>query len=510
MCWRFGSTSAYEYFDVRGDPMRASIETVPSVEYQVSLRGEGTVSFKSSTVALSLVTARRSKYRPDHLWEVTLRVSSVSYDQLAWTLSGSHTVHGEADDGTTFVLDGVRTTTGPVVGREDFSGECQAIAEGVRTAWGEISGDPPEQAVLVLITATRLALPLIRFQFRSEDGQMTGERKRDPFSLRTPVGPGEFWQGYEIEDVRVSEAQGTVELPQPMLGIAVPKEHRTLEPTQFFDELQPWLDDLCVVLGFLDRRHVGHFLTRVTTRSTQGDGPSAFHFAEAWTAAPEVHARSDEPFGLVAPGRLGDDSIQRVLDAYQSHELKEAIGNTIAYILESFGRTSLPTATTFAFTALETIVNALGELSYETQVVEPSVFKKVAKRLRQAIRSICEELGLGDETADAFNSKLAELRRRAFVDRVVEIVVDLGVAWQDLWPGAPDLGEALRATYSRRSNFIHQGVFTDAQASSRDSYRVAYLAERIVYALLGGAAEWLPEGGAIVIHQLAPADINRR
>lgn len=484
--------------------MRTIVTSSPAVEFELELRGEGTLRADGEEQPLSLVSARRTKYRPDLPWNVTLRAPPAPRGEFHWGFRHEPVIEGTSGGGRTFQILGFRRTEGPWITDGVVSGDVRGQAVEVRASSGELATVPREQSVTVIVTETNLAMTQTVFRLRTQDGLISGDVVHEPFKLESPVGPAQFWRGYALDQIRVTDSTAVTELPQPRIEIEVLEQHRTPEPYALIEDLSGWLDDLATILTFFSRRSVGHFLTSVTSVSKAETG-SAFHVAEAWTPASEAHRKSGE-FGLVAPGRLAADSIQTVVEAFQAHELKEGIRSTIGYIAASIEELLLPTATTYAFTALETIVNALGGTDeYPDMVVGASKFKKIAKGLRAKIRAVCGELGLSDEVQTALERKLPELRRRPFVDRVAEIAEDLEVRWNDLWPGVEKLEVGLTATYRRRSQFVHRGTFDDSEASSRDSYRVAHLAERLVYALLECDPEWLPDaplGGRF----LAPAD----
>jgi hypothetical protein len=180
----------------------------------------------------------------------------------------------------------------------------------------------------------------------------------------------------------------------------------------------------------------------------------------------------------------------------------------IANVITAAGDAPLEARLVSAFTALEAIVNALGELDKSAYALATNKFEKLSSELRRVVREHCASKGYPETVPEAINKKMGELRRRAIVDRITEVLIARRISWMNEQSDATTLAERLRWAYKIRNDLIHQGNASDVDISWGVWHAIHDLAERLIYFQLGFDPQWLrgdpyAPGSPIPEHRIA-------
>jgi hypothetical protein len=321
---------------------------------------------------------------------------------------------------------------------------------------------------------------------------------RPPTTVGLSLGIARLSLHYVFEDIVVGGVRSLARIPVPTLSVELQEPEFSANADGILDSVASDLDDLLRVLSFLSRRHVGWTRTKLTSKwVSSGEGsPDAqnstagdYHEAERLRVYTGSRPRaSREP--LVNAYRLAPDALETILGQYRASEFKDAAGIAIIYMMAARNEEFVEGKLAGAFTALEALVNGIGEVRGTVSPLTPSAYRALSKQLRAVTRSFAEHRGLDVRITNSLIAKLSELIRRPMVERLAEVLIDEGVVWDDLWSEGTELIQALRQLYARRNRFVHGGHLESVSRASIDARRVIILAERMLYKLLGGRAEW--------------------
>ncbi len=183
---------------------------------------------------------------------------------------------------------------------------------------------------------------------------------------------------------------------------------------------------------------------------------------------------------LVKQQALRDELFQQLLASYEASPFKSIIHRAIPYLLASHEIGYIETRIGLIYSALEGLVDGLDQGGEVTYLLGSARFKRLSKKLRQFIRSEMEE----QDIAEGIIKKLPELRRRAFLNRLLMLVEKYDLDVTKLWPPGADIPSELQKLIKRRDIYIHQGKIDDYGLYIYDLYRILNLIELWILKLL--------------------------
>ena len=107
-------------------------------------------------------------------------------------------------------------------------------------------------------------------------------------------------------------------------------------------------------------------------------------------------------------------------------------------------------------------------------------FNRLSKELRKLIREQIKD----QDVAQGIIKKLPELRRRPYVDRLMELLDEYKPNVGILWPPGADIPSEIQALVRRRDTYIHQGKIDEYNTYIFDLERILNLTELLILRLL--------------------------
>ena len=422
--------------------------------------------------------AKRARYRPDEPWEIE------------FTLGGPDRV-GPGQPLPRFRGDAVFRLQGWLGGNLRIGGITSFRHSGAHhsaRAWrldhnSEDLPEKPRQQHVIVSFVNAPTPPL----------QMGGEPIPDPDSgeveswpIQTACGPARYLRGQDVERLRGSSEDGEARFWVPKLQLDLePRRFRKRIET-FEDALGQDLQDICVILALIGRRHAAWHSISILSLMEDGHVETAVSHRPG---PPPVDSRDVAP--LIHSKPFGAEAFHSLLENFRAHDLKATIEAAVVYTTAYYNSEYDDARLVYAFTALEALVNGWSASRNEDVLVSDRDFATLRSVVQPVVRRWAKAEGLDTATRKQLYAKIGELRRPPIIPRVVRIVDSLSIQWDDLWEAGAGLAASLEQAYGRRSQFLHQGTLPEWPSARRDAIRVAVLAERIVFALLGGSADWI-------------------
>jgi hypothetical protein len=448
------------------------------------LAGIGTLSRGTETAPVASFTMERPKYDPRGSWRFVAHVVEQHWRDLQRLLrvgAPSLVFEGETDTGRRLRIPRLDWT-------HQQKGRLKATAQDALLAFDDLTDRPESQFVMIRLTPTPIALPEIDHLSLVNHSNgliapMEGGHVREmPVQSITVAGqPFSLALRHVYERVRADSYRSLLQIPLPMLTCRLEGDECRCDLKAFAKELSTGVEDVLRVLSLLSRRFVHWTSIEIDTFPI---GRSVWH------RAVQVSQRNDGRGQLVNQYRLPAGSIGRLVDTFRTRPDRQSISAAIIYLIAILDLPQLESGFTSAFTALEALVQGLGQKKGNADTIDRKTFDQLARALRSSIRAFDSERKLPEGAVTTLIAKLPEMRRRPIVPRVVEAVADLAVNWDDLWPPGTDLTSALEACYRRRNKFIHQGEFASPRQAFVDTHRIHDLTERMLFRLIGGDPAW--------------------
>jgi hypothetical protein len=222
--------------------------------------------------------------------------------------------------------------------------------------------------------------------------------------------------------------------------------------------LEDALEDALRLVSFLSRRRIAWYEAEAIFLPGEDDPkqpPStAIARRRRWLGYErETHKDVSLTDSLIKQKALQGGLFQHLLKNYESTPFKYAIYQTMLHLLASYESGYLESRLASTYTALETLVNVLGEHHGTNNLVRSSKFKRLRRKLRLVIQDEAEE----EDQAKGIIKKVPELRRRAFLDQLLMLMTEYNLDAAQLWPPEADIPSELHNLLNRRHLLIHQG-----------------------------------------------------
>jgi hypothetical protein len=335
-------------------------------------------------------------------------------------------------------------------------------------------------------TPTDLAQPEVAGVVRYWTGEVKGKRDDSRvMRLTAPIGDGTFSRNVAFEDAVVGDLQVDVHIPVPTLVFQLTGVLRESPASEVLDAIGATVASIEPVISFLSRRQVRWVETQLLSR--RGQEAQLFEVRRLRS----VFGSPKPPEPLIWPARLGQDGLAQIYRNYIDSPYRESIEHAITYLNAHWHQGFIEEQFANAFTALETVVNGVNAVDGDDRSLSNEDFKDLRRDLEESIAQFAARKNLDKRWRAETYERLSELRRRSIVPRALELVDRYSVPWQIMWRGDADIGSELREAYKRRSVFLHTGRIVDYDEVHADSVRVHFLAEQLVYRILGAKKDWL-------------------
>lgn len=319
----------------------------------------------------------------------------------------------------------------------------------------------------------------------SYDGTITLERgERKGIRWNTILGEAELIDNYEYNrDEKVGLDQALIRVQRCQVTIEI-QPAGVISLRSILSDLEDALDEALWLSSFLSRRRIAWYGAEAIF--FPGDGPTkdfrqAIARRRQWLGfQSETQADPSWIDLLVKKQALKDQLFQQLLTNYEASPFHNTIRRAMINLLMSHERGYLEAQLGSIYAALEGLVDGLGENGRVTYLLGSSRFGKLAKKLREFIRDEIEDQGI----AEGIIKKLPELRRRAFLDRLLKLIEKWDLDVTRLWPPGVDIPFELQQLIRRRDIYIHQGKMDDLNQYLFDFNRLQNLVELWILKLL--------------------------
>jgi hypothetical protein len=450
----------------------------PNIAFTIKLAARGALRLGEQSVNLPAITIERSKYDVAEPWKLRAILSEADSRLLFdWNWKGppfDSEIVGQTDAGDSFRIGGA---VGWELHGREFSLDVHEIDFGL----GRMEQKPTSQYISIYLTDTALV------QRRPTSGT---ELKRDyhpeavPFTWVSPFGPLEFERVDDTERAKVSSVGAKVEVPRVVLW--GPATTISDAPADVVAELEKALKPVFAVLSLLSRSRVSSTRIVVASRSMDASPPEMTDFTR-WRSV-VVSERTVSRFPLVSPTdleRAEIDMLSRRLAAFEGAERLIAA----TYFLASWMDTTfLEERIVNAFTSLETVVSGLPNLPDADQLTATDLLKLLRADLLKHAPDYPPTL------VERAGRALDGMNRRPIAKRVAALAEKYDLYTADLWLPYVGVESGVREAYQHRNAIIHRGELGDADKASAAAYRIHALAERLLYAAIGGIQAKMHQG----------------
>ena len=338
----------------------------------------------------------------------------------------------------------------------------------------------------VHFTPTDLAQPEVSNVVRYWTGEVKG-RPDDSRVMRltTAIGDGTFSRNVAFEDAVVGDLEVDVHIPVPTLVLQLTGVSRESPASEVLDSISTTAASIEPVISFLSRRQVRWVETQLLSKREQGT--QLFEVRRLRS----VFGSQKPPQPLIWPARLGQDALARIYRNYIDSPYRESIEHAVTYLNAHWQQDFIEERFANAFTAFETAVNGVNAVDGNDRSLSDEDFRDLRGALEESIAKFAARKNLDKRWRGETYDRLSKLGRRSIVPRALELLDRYSVPWQIMWRGDADIRNELREAYKRRSVFLHTGRIVDYEQIRADSARVHFLAEQLVYRILGAKKDWL-------------------
>jgi len=318
----------------------------------------------------------------------------------------------------------------------------------------------------------------------SYDGTIALEHgERQGIRWNTILGEAEFIDNYEYHYEKVGLDQALIRVQRCQVSIEI-QPAGLVSLRSILSDLEDALDEGLWLSSFLSRRRIAWYGAKVVFFPGD-DSEEGFREATArrrqWLGF-ESETQADPSWIdlLVKKQDLMDGLFQQLLTNYKASPFHNTIRRAIINLLTSHERGYVEAQLGSVYATLEGFVDGLGQDGQVTYLLDSSRFKKLSKKLREFIRDEIGDHGI----AEGVIKKLPELRRRAFLDRLLMLLEEYELDAARLWPPGADIVSELQKLVKRRDIYIHRGKMDDLSLYLFDLNRLQNLVELWILKLL--------------------------
>lgn len=451
------------------------------LSFTVTLRGHGRLIVEEDSIELPAITLERSKYS----WREPWRVRAVLSDSEArrafdttwrWKRARAE-ISGLTNGGEPFKID--RAGTYALSGRE-----LTLDADVIDIGASELTSQPAEQGLAIGLTPTDLVLR------RPTDPTQVKARifvEEEPFNWTFSRGRMQLEVTDKIERATVNGMDCGVEVPEVAIHGAI--EGKSDNPRKLVDDVEEELRPFLSVLSLLSRRRVDWTRLMVSSHDLDATPPVMADYTR-WRSTSIADDTSNvlplRVLPLVNSHLLGRDEIDAMSHRLAGFKGSKHLALGIAFLSGIKEEGFLEAKILSAFTALEAVVSGLPA----PQDDEKDQLRELRSLLDAEVDRHSEKYT--PEVIGRAHTRIASLSDQPFAKRVGDLAATFDIKWADLFTPSPKAVErGMRAALKHRHALVHRGELLDAQEAYKAALRVRALTERLLFAALGGHADWI-------------------
>lgn len=333
-----------------------------------------------------------------------------------------------------------------------------------------------------------LADPGVEYWLES-DGTSTlfpDNSEKQPLQWQTSIGVASFTDSFEYptaEDVGYYQAQLRIR----RFGVAIERRlERIVSPVALLEELSNMFGSAFSMISFLSRRRVDWFrveIIYIPDDNLKRDSRKVIALRRRWLGYSRGVDERTYSYSLVRLDHLKNGLFETLLDRFESSSLRNALDGVIVHLMMSHEDVYFENRYISAFTALESLVNILAEENRVYSILDDESFRSLKRELAGVIKKTIPGKGKKEIRA-ALYSKLMELSRRAFIEKLLVLKDRYGLQLDELWPAECDIDCELDRLVKRRNRYLHQGIMDNFEAYFYDLNRIQNIVELWILKLL--------------------------
>ncbi|WP_152240334.1 hypothetical protein [Xanthomonas sp. LMG 12461] len=293
--------------------------------------------------------------------------------------------------------------------------------------------------------------------------------------VETPVGTIEALDSYEYLE---RAAFGDKVLHQVrrawLMGSTILKEGDSLRI--FHDALLEEAFIICKALSLCYRQPVDAYEIKYLYRDSRGGSYKHALYRRKWRATRSRHSSEE----LIHSSNLQNGGLSDLVGKLKNHAESISIKRAISFLSASY-EGFLETAYFMAFSAMETVVNAVSDKSFGS--VSSSVWKRTRRELERSVALLKENGVLSSDVADQIKEKLPELRRASLASKISSVATFYSIKTSDLWT-AEGFEEGIKSAARIRNGLFHAAHSSDVGLMEVNLVRIQAFTERLLLAAL--------------------------
>lgn len=248
------------------------------------------------------------------------------------------------------------------------------------------------------------------------------------------------------------------------------------------DRLENEVYAICAALSLCYRQPVDAYAIEYFLCGSESESMEHSVYRCKWHKT-RSRRKADE---LIDSSSLRNGGLSMLVQALRSHPKSESLDRGISFLAHSYV-SSLETAYFMAFSAMETIVNAVVADAQAVSIRSAS-WKRVQNSLRASLANLAEQGLIAPETAAHMQDKLPELRRVSLGSRIDMAAEAYSVKTSDLWT-AEGFSQGMKRASEFRNGLFHAAHTSDIDLMSVDLTRIRTFTERLLLSALSWPEE---------------------
>lgn len=304
----------------------------------------------------------------------------------------------------------------------------------------------------------------------------TQHREEGQILVQTSLGPIEAMEAYDYLD-GMAFGDKVLHRIQRLRLTGRFELHAGETLRSFHEKLLKEISPICSVLSLCYRQPVDAYEIEYLWEGPEEDPFKRAAYRRKWHRSREKEDGSE----LIDTSNLREGGLSDLVNALKGHPQSKSLDQGISFLSHSY-ISFLETAYFTAFSAMETIVNALCE-SAEVALIRPASWRKVEKALRTSLTELSDSGTILKETATHMQEKLPELRRASLASRIDRVVAAYSIKTSDLWT-AEGFTAGMKRASAFRNDLFHAAHTSDLDLMDVDLTRIRAFTERLLLAAL--------------------------